>query len=91
MTEALRISWDEAEKVKYGTINNEFSDQKICYWKEKDGTWSIYFPGYGVGWMAKHTITDHEDGTITASPSVLMESRRGTKHGFLEHGVWRDV
>ena len=45
----------------------------------------------GVGGLGKHTITEHEDGTITVSPSILFESHKGTWHGYLERGVWREV
>jgi len=38
----------------------------------------------GVHW----TITEHEDGTITASPSINMV---GVWHGYLEHGVWKEI
>jgi hypothetical protein len=39
-----------------------------------------------------HTVTEHEDGTITVSPSILDERPGcGTYHGWLERGVWRDA
>jgi hypothetical protein len=40
----------------------------------------------------KHRITEHEDGTITVSPSILRYPSRTNDpgwHGFLERGVWR--
>jgi hypothetical protein len=40
----------------------------------------------------KHQIVEHEDGTITVSPSILRyPSRSGDIgwHGYLERGVWR--
>lgn len=37
-----------------------------------------------------HQIVEHEDGTITVSPSIAMQHGQGW-HGFLEHGVWRSV
>lgn len=49
--------------------------------------------------LARHQIIEHEDGTITVSPSILI-SRGGHGsgkpieelwHGFLERGVWRTV
>ncbi len=41
---------------------------------------------------AKHTITEHEDGTITVSPSILSTWGDGANnwHGYLERGVWRE-
>lgn len=40
---------------------------------------------------SKHSIVEHEDGTITVSPSILSTRPDGTEvyHGFLEAGVWR--
>ena len=37
------------------------------------------------GW----TITEHDDGTVTVSPSI-HDAPDGW-HGFLERGVWRGV
>ncbi len=43
--------------------------------------------------LSKHQVVEHEDGTITVSPSILI--RRGHTgeqwHGFLERGVWREA
>ena len=67
---------------------------KVCYLKE-DGIWWLYLPSCGFGNLANHTITEHEDGTITVSPSILMTGHCAgeptQRHGYLEHGVWRDA
>lgn len=36
-----------------------------------------------------HTITEHDDGAITVSPSIQCQCCGW--HGFLEHGVWRQA
>lgn len=38
-----------------------------------------------------HTITEHEDGMITVSPSIVITGPNGDQlwHGYLERGVWR--
>ncbi len=42
--------------------------------------------------LSKHEVTEHTDGTITVSPSILVRSWRGVSwHGYLERGVWREV
>ena len=48
--------------------------------------------GNPVG-LAKHAVTEHEDGTITVSPSILAyaNSSHAEWHGYLERGVWREV
>lgn len=50
-------------------------------------------PGYGTGGINKHTIVEHEDKTITVSPSILFYDRDGSPgwHGYLERGVWREI
>jgi hypothetical protein len=57
-----------------------------------DGNWYGCTPnGHQCG-LAKHDVTEHEDGTITVSPSILVG--RGSAqlwHGYLERGVWREV
>lgn len=44
---------------------------------------------YVRGALRTHTVTEHEDGTITVSPSIF-DAPDGW-HGFLERGVWRSV
>jgi hypothetical protein len=45
--------------------------------------------------LSLHTITEHEDGTITVSPSIKHTgnnegwTKKIVWHGFLERGVWR--
>lgn len=64
------------------------------YGRGPDGEWYGMPPGTDLlAGLAKHTVVEHEDGTITVSPSILV-SRPHTNdrwHGFLERGVWRDV
>lgn len=35
-----------------------------------------------------HQVTEHQDGTITVSPSIVFQTGQHW-HGFLEKGVWR--
>ena len=47
-----------------------------------------------MGNLTNHEVKEHEDGTITVAPSILIGVRESGKeqwHGFLEHGVWREV
>lgn len=43
------------------------------------------------GNLSAHQVTEHEDGTITVSPSILITGHDGSWHGYLEKGVWREV
>lgn len=76
------------------------------YARHPNGTWYGETPnGHGCN-LKDHQVTEHEDGTITVSPSILVSKggRRDDKgnlirdetfvelyHGFLERGVWRSV
>lgn len=68
----------------------------------KGGHWFTCLPGHPelIGDLSLHSIVEHEDGTITVSPSILTgfanpkndwERKMGSWHGFLERGVWREV
>ena len=58
---------------------------------EATGWWFFYTPNGLPGTLRDHGVQEHEDGTITVSPSILV---RGPGldgwHGFLERGVWRE-
>ena len=53
--------------------------------------WMVRPPGCHAGSISKHTVVEHEDGTITVSPSILHYGIDGKQawHGYLERGVWR--
>ena len=82
-------------------------DGQAFYGRDEDGAWNVWIhsPGrvrfggeHGAkGWggnLTNHQVTEHEDGTITVSPSILV-TFPGTDwpqwHGYLEHGVFREV
>lgn len=59
-----------------------------------DGEWHLMDPTGGVGAIGRrtrakpvpaHTWVEHEDGSVTFSPSLVMPSGW---HGFLRRGVW---
>lgn len=66
------------------------------YWRMlKDGVATWYgiapAPGMPLANLTAHSVTEHEDGTITVSPSILITGHHGREwHGFLERGVWRE-
>lgn len=42
--------------------------------------------------LSGHQVVEHEDGTITVSPSILITTYTGRQwHGFLTAGMWREV
>lgn len=66
------------------------------YGKWIDGTWHAMTPGDHGANLGAHAVTEHEDGTITVSPSIRVYLPATSKrpecelwHGYLERGVWR--
>jgi hypothetical protein len=63
----------------------------------RSGHWFARAPSCEFhGDLSNHTITEHSDGTITVSPSILYTEHQGQAtekkwHGYLENGVWREV
>jgi hypothetical protein len=59
------------------------------------GEWECVAPDGSRGNLSAHEVTEHKDGTITVSPSILIRGGRDVQqelwHGYLEHGVWRSV
>lgn len=60
------------------------------------GYWCIRPPGCHAGGVPKHTVTEHEDGTVTMAPSIVLydADEKGDAviwHGYLERGNWRRV
>lgn len=63
----------------------------------RNGFWYGRPPGQHTGSFGGHEVIEHDDETITVSPSILLwdQDENGNKvtlwHGFLERGVWRSV
>lgn len=55
------------------------------------GIWHCVTPNGHVGNLSRHEVTEHEDGTITVSPSILVSDDSGELwHGYLREGVWQE-
>lgn len=66
-----------------------------------NGQWMVAVPSGqpGGGRIGLHEVTEHDDGTITVSPSILVHPSPNAEsptpgyegwHGYLERGVWRE-
>lgn len=74
------------------------------YWKDPtDGIWYIVTPNALWGWLRRHKVIEHEDGTITVplsdsgkANSILVGNGTGrgadetSWHGWIDHGVWKE-
>lgn len=86
------------ETERYGEMNGTRHDcaphelQRGEYGKYEDHGWYCRPPGSDlIGNISAHQITEHEDGTVSVSPSILINSKQlGSWHGYLERGVWRE-
>lgn len=56
---------------------------------DEPAAWVRLPNGVGPSCLKGWALTEHEDRTITVSPSIL-DGESGW-HGFLERGVWREV
>ena len=55
------------------------------------GAWNVCTPDGHHGTLSPelHQVEEHEDGTITVTPSIDMSKRiKGAYHGYLRRGVW---
>lgn len=74
--------------ARYGRVTAEKGQRGSVGW------WQVTTPDGSLGCLdpSVHTITEHEDGTITVEPSLNMSKRKpGGWHGWLRRGVFESV
>jgi len=74
--------------------NGELLLEEGDYGKGRDGVWYVRPPEAKAGSLAQHTVIEHEDGTISADPSILITFYteghvKNTWHGYLKCGIWQ--
>lgn len=82
----------------YPDSNGEMIFSEGDYGKDpRDGHWYGRPPGGHLGNFTAHEVVEHADGTITVSPSILINPigeyhnpAEKTWHGYLEKGIWRE-
>jgi len=56
--------------------------------------WCAVTPNGLHGDLTNHDVVEHEDGTITVSPSILVTTHADDCeirwHGYLRRGVWEE-
>lgn len=65
------------------------------YGQDGNGHWYFRAPVDRMGCLDGHTVTEHDDGTVTVSPSILLTHADDSGnlvswHGYLERGMWRE-
>lgn len=95
-----RITANEAENLENVQPGDYWLDPRDGWYaacpipKDEDGMITLAL-------LSKHKVAEHEDGTITVSPSILCSAdgsvapeewkRKHFYHGWLERGEWRDA
>jgi hypothetical protein len=75
----------------YPNANGALALAEGDYGQDNAGKWNVRPPGGHMGVLTEHEVTEHRDGTISVSPSILREPDglgRGGYHGFLKRGEW---
>lgn len=76
---------------RYDIFPHELETGEYCFWPGGD-SWMARTPNGHLANISGHQVTEEADGTITVSPSILVRHTTGeVYHGYLEHGVWREV
>ena len=61
------------------------------YGQDMHGDWYCMSPNSLLGNLRSHDVVEHEDLTITVSPSILISTYDNQQwHGYLKKGVWRE-
>ena len=96
ITQGQRIQADEngwlpRDIERPATYGRATAEQTVG---RRTGWWQITCPDGSGGSLNPeiHTIVEHEDGTITVSPSIDVSQRKpGGWHGWLRRGVFESV
>jgi hypothetical protein len=78
----------------YGKAPHELEVGDYGRWDADKGNWHARVPDGKLANLGAHTVVEHEDGSITVSPSILVTQPGAWPpewHGWLERGVWRQA
>lgn len=59
-----------------------------------NGVWYACSPNGHTCNLKSHTVTEHDDGTITVSPSIgirYTDQKGWLYHGWLKRGIWTEA
>ena len=82
-----------------GTVVVPDDPQPGDYWRHRFSAewpwewWAIVpVTGASAAALGDHDVVEHDDGTITVSPSILVDRSHGPPwHGWLVGGLWQEV
>lgn len=76
-------------KLKPGDYGQDIRNNWWCKVPNGEFRAGCMLTGHDKAW----NVTEHEDGTITVSPSIGIGNVNGKwlYHGYLEKGIWREV
>ena len=77
----------------YNDITGKWCWFGVCPTERSDDPKSPFFQPV-VCALGAHDVVEHEDGTITVSPSIQVTRRIDEPelwHGYLERGIWRTL
>lgn len=88
-----RRGWSKWDRVRAGVRHLVAEPGSYMRVLEEGGElwcWYLRSPDGDVGtlWAPTHQVVEHEDRTITVTPSIVMP--KGW-HGFLRAGTWSSV
>lgn len=75
-----------------GALIGEWPGPGDYYFDPRIGWCAVTPNGTDSGYanLSRHEVVEHEDRTITVSPSIqVFAGAREEWHGYLERGVWR--
>ncbi len=87
ITPGRRVDWRDGDDWRDSQPGDYV---KVPEARRSDGqpVWYVRDPAGRVGALITHQVEEHDDGTITVTPSILDPNGW---HGYLERGVWREV
>lgn len=75
----------------YRKAPHELQPGQYGRWEPDDFNWYACTPNDMLANLSAHEVTEHADGTITVSPSILVTGGGRRYHGYLRAGVWETL
>lgn len=80
-----------SQGIRVGSSHGRHEYEPGEYGQDEGGRWWAMAPNGMLCNLSRHGVEEHEDGTITVSPSILVSDNKSMWHGFLERGIWKGV